>query len=468
MVRLSCLWVAVLLSLRAQQPPTPFLPAEQCASCHTLLMAPGDPARSIAPYALWSGSMMAHAAVDPFWKAQMRREEETNPTAKALIQTKCRACHAPMGTDEGVSCTVCHKIENTALGTKASFTAGFRINRNNQIYGPHRDPFTMPMRMHTGMTPAYGPHLLESSLCATCHTVITPTLDAQGKARGEFVEQAPYLEWLVSDFPREGKSCQSCHLPQLGEAAYIAHRPPGGPFPPTSPRRPYGLHTLIGGNYLAPVLMAEANPAEGDMLRRTSERAMESLESAVKLAIASEPAGDQIRIQVRVENRTGHKLPTGFPSRRMWLHLRVADRAGGVLFESGNPAEPIASQPHYAEIRSAGQTMVWEAEMADGAGNRTLSLLRSARYAKDNRILPRGFDLARWKVAGVAASGVAPAGTAGDADFLAGADTITYIVPAAGAHAVTAGIFFEVIKPGYYTHTGKPARIAAASQLLTR
>ena len=38
---------------------------------------------------------------------------------------------------------------------------------------------------------------------------------------------------------------------------------------------------------------------------------------------------------IRDRNLAGHKFPTGHPYRRAWLHVRVSDPAGRVLFESG-------------------------------------------------------------------------------------------------------------------------------------
>ena len=127
-----------------------------------------------------------------------------------------------------------------------------------KIFGPHANPFSMPMLHHTGYEPVESRHVLDSALCGTCHTVITPTLDRAGNPAGEFVEQAPYLEWLAGSYSDEGRTCQSCHMPLLRngkgqlEASYIAHRPPGGPFPPTSPRTPFGRHSFSGGNVRGP------------------------------------------------------------------------------------------------------------------------------------------------------------------------------------------------------------------------
>src|SRR6202022_1729028 len=42
-----------------------------------------------------------------------------------------------------------------------------------------------------------------------------------------------------------------------------------------------------------------------------------------------------LSMEVLVENLSGHKLPTAYPSRRVWLHVTVRDRNGQTIFESG-------------------------------------------------------------------------------------------------------------------------------------
>src|SRR6202040_560985 len=112
----------------------------------------------------------------------------------------------------------------------------------------------------------------------------------------------------------------------------------------------------------------------------------------------------QLSADVFVENLTGHKLPTAFPSRRAWLHLVVRDVNGRTVFESGalnpdgsirgndNDADPLRFEPHYREIRTADQVQIYESILRDSTGAVTTGLISTVGYLKDNRLLPHGFD----------------------------------------------------------------------------
>ena len=52
---------------------------------------------------------------------------------------------------------------------------------------------------------------------------------------------------------------------------------------------------------------------------------------------------DTLEVDVDVLNKSGHKLPTGFPSRRVWLHLRVL-HGSDVIFESGAEAVTLRTE----------------------------------------------------------------------------------------------------------------------------
>ncbi len=273
----------------AQAEAVAYLESIYCAACHansarTVAMRDVRQ-RAVAPFDLWRSTAMANAARDPFWRAVVSAEVAATPSQKALIEEKCTRCHAPMGGPglesppgqtlvylrandqrawlalDGVSCTVCHQIQDVGLGTEASFTGHFQMGNRGLIYGPHPDPFAMPMLHHTGYTPTWSKHVLRSALCATCHTLDTEALQPDGSASGlRLHEQSPYREWKASVYNDElpqpsaaARSCQGCHMPVTDEDAAvirtrIAHNPGGRDFPFLDNRTPFGRHTLYGGN----------------------------------------------------------------------------------------------------------------------------------------------------------------------------------------------------------------------------
>jgi len=297
-----------------------------------------------------------------------------------------------------------------------------------------------------------------------------PTLTAAGEVVGEFIEQGPYLEWLRSAYPGEGTSCQSCHMPTLKDdqgrnlPQYIAHTPGGGRFGPTAPRAPFGMHFFNGGNIQVLGMLKELYPQEADALDLSLERTRRSLSGGVGLRVTPRLSASTLEAEVEVINRTGHKLPTAYPSRRLWLHVSVRDGSGKVTFESGavdsrtgeirglGDEAQTAFEPHHRLITREDQIPVYEAEMRDPAGNHTLSLLRAAGFMKDNRILPRGYQPGKPLPEGIDSSGIAPVGVDGDPDFLPGSDKIRYQInlgTAAPPFCLTVEALFQSVKPSH-------------------
>ena len=72
-----------------------------------------------------------------------------------------------------------------------SFTGGFVVARPGaaprSAYGPRTVTagLTAVMRSATGFTPTEAPHVQQSELCATCHTLITHALGPKGEVVGE-------------------------------------------------------------------------------------------------------------------------------------------------------------------------------------------------------------------------------------------------------------------------------------------
>ncbi len=505
-----------------------FTNAAKCGeACHksnaTTMTSNGE---DISPGTQWKHSVMAQAFNDPYWQAAVEDEVESFPHLTGLIEDTCTTCHAPMGrtharqtnTDldaegyyrfdtamaadqsrEGVSCTLCHQIEDGNLGTSASFSGGFTIADSSdtanykRIYGPYNNPVGNNMYMQTRHTPTEGPHITGSALCASCHTLYTPALDPDtGAASGiSFLEQGVYLEWQNSVYA-EGQSqeaqCQDCHMtePEVNYSTKISLDGPPG----MQARSPYGQHTLVGGNahlleilrdYRTELGIADSTSISGfdDQITKTQN----FLGGAAAVSVSAlQQVGNNLEFSIEVSNNAGHKIPSSYPSRRTWLQVTVKDSAGSVIFESGKPDSrgyistdakrlkadcmsmdkldgfdsSLCYEPHRDVINDPSQVAIYETVLGDVKGSITHTLLRGAQYLKDNRIPPVGFTNSK---AETIESQTVPSGVTGDNDFNCvntaegcGADTVHYRVDNAGvadAYTVEARLLYQATQPGF-------------------
>jgi hypothetical protein len=219
-------------------------------------------------------------------------------------------------------------------------------------------------------------------------------------------------------------------------------------------RAPYSRHEFVGGNVYMLSLLRDnidslavtASPAHFDS---TIARAARSLtDRSLRLEASAAYVGDTLEIRATLTNLTGHKLPTGIPFRRMWLHTLVTTGAGDTLFESGGWERSgrlttctLPFEPHHRTITSPGQVQIYEAVIGDADSAVTRSLLRAAHYLKDNRIPPAGFTRSHPAYDSTAIAGEAE----NDPDFNrdgtaegTGSDQVTYRIHAPGRTAFTA------------------------------
>jgi hypothetical protein len=478
---------------RAAPPPSHrgplFQSSTQCMTCHNNLTAPSGEDVSIGT--LWRASMMAHSARDPYWHAGVRREVTDHPRVQAAIENECSRCHMPMAhvksqtldrpqsvfanvpavggagaaadqfAVEGVSCALCHQIEDEKLGTPASFTGGFVVDTTTPIERrPAFGPFnvdkgrTTLMRSATGFLPTASSAIQRSEVCATCHTLFTHPLNAAGEVVGEFPEQVPYQEWLHSDFTKT-QSCQACHMPVVSLPTPIS-------AVLGEPREGMSRHDFRGANFFMLGLFNRfrndlavvARPGELDAAIARTKAFLQESSATVSIDSAAIVDG-RLEADVLVRNLAGHKLPTAYPSRRVWLRVTIRDAGGREIFESGgfeptgaiagndNDADGTRFEPHYRQIESAGQVQIYEAIMGTSAGAVTTGLLSAVSYLKDNRIVPKGFDKATAP-ADVAVHG----GARSDPDFTAGEDRVRYridVSKAEGPLTVEAELWYQSI-----------------------
>jgi hypothetical protein len=446
-----------------------FRDAEACGQCH--LVKDDTPVlhdatgANVSPVLLWRSSLMALAARDPFYLAVFAEEIARAPDRKAEIDATCTRCHAPAGSEQraamgahlsfeelvagtspaailgrgGVTCTLCHQISASSVGD-AAFTGKFGVGYGRQLFGPYANPVVMPMELIVNFTPTYGAHVQQSALCATCHTVIIPT------PSGEVVEQATFLEWRSSSFS-PGQPCQACHVASVDHDG-VAISTPVASFPASlGARQPVGRHDFVGGNSYVLRLIADAVEWSGADIDKaeilaSADRNDAHLATAGRVSIRElRREGQDLVAVVSVENLTGHKLPTGYPSRRVWLHVKVT--AGGqTVFESGAPGTLPVQQPHHDVVTSPDEVQIYEPNLVDLNGHGTHRALDARRYSKDNRLLPKGFN-----PQGVDRVRTEVLGTSGDTTFVAGMDDVTYRIAAPAGASVEVALLYQSLRP---------------------
>lgn len=465
-----------------------FHTSARCLACHNGLITPSGMDVSIGFD--WRASIMANSSHDPYWQASTRRETIDHSVAQGKVEDECSICHMPVPrylaklrgekgqifshlpltqqepehdyAADGVTCSVCHQISSKNFDTRESYDGGFIVDPpKSKMDHPEYGPFVVDAgRTHVmdtstgGFKPTQSDHIRDSALCGTCHTLFTTALGPDGREIGEFPEQMPYLEWKHSDYYNK-INCQTCHMTEVQGTAPIA-------AVLSQERSGMHQHVFVGGNFFMQRMLnlyrtdlaVAATPPE---LTRGAEKTATLLQTqTARVTVRNVNVdGGKVNAEVFVENLTGHKLPTAFPSRRAWLHFVVVDRNGKVVFDSGklnadgsivgndNDQNPSRYEPFYREITSGDQVEIYEPILGDAANHVTTGLLSTVKYLKDSRLLPAGFDKQ------TADKNIAVVGeAANDPNFTAGGDLVHYSVPignAEGPFHVRAELWYQPI-----------------------
>jgi hypothetical protein len=468
---------------------TVFRTSDRCAACHNGMKTKEGEDVSIGFE--WRASIMANSSRDPYWQGSVRRESIDHPESNQAIQDECTVCHMPAvrmadrdagrhtdafsrfehmqlfpkgdkAAEDGVTCSVCHQIEKTGLGTDATFVGNVVIAKADKDgkrpeYGPFDVDHGHQTVMHSSTAtylPTHSDHIRDSGLCGSCHTLYTSALGPHGEKLAKFPEQMPFQEWQHSEYQTK-QSCQNCHMPEVKEP--VAATALYGQL-----REGMHRHVFVGSNFVMEGMLQDhrdelATAALPEEMDAAMKRTAEFLRTqAAKVTIPSiDRTANGIAVEVHVENYGGHKLPTAYPSRRAWLHVAVRDGTGRRVFESGalnpngsivgndNDENPLKFEPHYREITSPQQVQIYEPILKDSEGKVTTGLLKAVGYLKDNRLLPHGFDKA------TAAKDIAVTGEAADdPNFNDKGSTVRYVVSTAGATGpfqVEAELWFQPI-----------------------
>ena len=453
---------------------------------------------------------MANSAKDPFWRAKVAHEVAVNPGHQVEIEDKCTSCHAPLGhfaakhdgiahysmemllSDslalDGVSCVACHQLSRDSSGF--SFSGQLRFD-SAVIYGQYGagkdEPFlyTLPMETYTGYVPMYGQHMVESAVCADCHTLVTQVVDLEGNYTGDdYVEQATYHEWVNSAFSGEGvdlplgsegseATCQSCHMPRLEDPVIISS---GYAF--LEPRSPFGLHTLVGANTAMLEIMRDnvedlgltATAAQFDStLSRTLDMLLNKSISLDIIESGFSNELDQHRVKVELINLAGHKFPSGYPARRVFVEL-IVDFEGDTLFHSGKLDQSGAYilgadelgltdyERHHEVISDESQVQIYELVSANVLSTPTNVLEQAAVTLKDNRLVPYGFSMNHPAYDTTRVEGEAlldPNFNYSEGEYGSGSDVISYElpmdvtlgIPNQSSAVVTVNVYYQSMPP---------------------
>lgn len=163
--------------------PAPAVDPRACASCHADVAAE------------WQESMHGRSFSDPIFQAEFResRNRET-----------CAGCHAPLAASAaeepaiaavGIACAACHV-------------------RGGAILGAREAPRTSPHAVRV------VPELADSTFCAGCHDFPFPPMPTTFSIpfATDIPQQASYAEWRSSHAASEGRTCASCHMPEVRRA----------------------------------------------------------------------------------------------------------------------------------------------------------------------------------------------------------------------------------------------------------
>ena len=414
-------------------------PPQACAVCHADY---GDPNE---PYSNWEGSLMSQASIDPIFLANMEIANQDAPDSGDL----CLRCHFPRGwlqgrsiptdgsamlpADEaGVSCDFCHRlldpiyepgvspIEDDSILAALSFPA---VEFGNGMYtidptGARRGPFVDATSGHAILV---SPFHREAALCGTCHDVSNPAFEKDGD--GGYAPNAldttatdfspntllpverTYSEWLHSTYnTQEGvyapefggnkafvSTCQDCHMRDVtGHGAHPDYTPPL--------RTDLPLHDMTGGSTWLPTVLIQTHPGQVNptALNAGIDRARYMLLNAADLSALQ--VGEDLK--VTVTNRTGHKLPTGYPEgRRMWLNVIFYDQSMNPISESGayDVNTGVLSHDEHAKIYEIEPAIDETVSGITGIPvGPSFHFVLNSTVASDNRIPPRGFTNAAF------------------------------------------------------------------------
>ncbi|MGD2134939.1 MAG: cytochrome b/b6 domain-containing protein [Gemmatimonadales bacterium] len=341
----------------------------------------------------WQVSAHRYSAMDAaFQTVQEVMADQNGPESTRY----CGGCHDPIslfsgtknvftedltnlaGYQEGVSCIVCHAIEETDV----------QGNANYVITQPERYMFefaegTTARFFRDFLLRAYPRYHVETlqhrlfkspEFCAACHKQF---IDEEINQVGWVQLQNQYDNWKESRWNEPGDptttiECRECHMP-LTESQDPARGDPLD-YNRTTGDDSHRSHRFLAANQFMPLALDLEGAQEhvelteqwlrGEIaIPEIADKWREGPAVPLELVVPdSVRPGETVTVQAVVtNNKVGHDFPTGpLDIIQAWVEITVTDQAGNVVFESGR-----RDARHFIEPGS----FIFKAEPVDQSGN---------------------------------------------------------------------------------------------------
>ena len=268
---------------------------------------------------------------------------------------------------------------------KNKITGNFTTGSPGEIFGPFEDKEIVvdPMNNAMGIKPKHDNYIKNSRMCGNCHTINLPLMDnVDADPNKPHLEQLTYLEWLNSGYQNEvgtnskAQTCQNCHMPtKYSNSAGTLNIPliqqpiafiEDDQYPQTGNRLPdekirvrfrdtgFARHQLQGVNvtllemvrqYMSPyksngneilaniifgVRQNDYMSGLDDLATSIDAFKQQAQNSTAEVSLSPATISNQkLTADVKVTNKTGHRLPSGVGFRRAFLEFRVIDSDTG-------------------------------------------------------------------------------------------------------------------------------------------
>jgi hypothetical protein len=319
-------------------------------------------------YQEWLPSAHRYASLDAGFQAIQSVMAEQNGPASTRY---CGGCHDPIslfsgtknigvenlsslhGYQEGLSCLVCHAIEETDVKGNANYT----VHQPERYAWELREGKTARL-LSDFLIRAYPQKHVETlsrtmfktpEFCAACHKQF---IDEEVNKVGWVQLQNQYDNWKASRWHVENEAaqtleCRECHMP-LVESTDPA-RGDAADFNRDAGDKKHRSHRFLGANQFIPTLAklegAEEHVAltekwlKGELeVPEITERWRAGPVVPLELELpASAVPGEPVQLLVHaINNKAGHDFPTGpLDIIQAWIEVEVRDPAGELLFHSG-------------------------------------------------------------------------------------------------------------------------------------